>query len=404
MTVPGAEQDVDVDHLVEVMLHLLSSPSPSGRTDHVVQHVGDRLSEAGLEPYLTRRGAVRVILGDSDAPGSHRSVIAHADTIGAMVSGFTPTGRLQLVPVGSHSARFAEGARVTLFTDQIEVTYSGTVLPLKASGHRYGPEIDTQGVGWDQVELRLDEVVSSPQDIADLGINIGDHVAFDAQPVVTKSGFVVSRHLDDKAGLAAIITAAKDLAKIQDQLPAPVHVLVTISEEVGHGASHGIDANVAEMVSVDNAVVAPGQHSSEHAVTVAMQDMHGPFDYHLTRHLLDLCDAGGIDHRRDVFHYYRSDVAAALESGSLSRAALIGAGIDASHGHERTHLDALVAVVRLLRAYALSPLTFDDWGWDPDPEGPLEGFPSYDVQPAPEQPDMRDERADDGSDAPSGEG
>jgi len=280
------------------------------------------------------------------------------------------------------------------FPDDIETSYTGTILPLKASGHRYGDEVDTQGVGWDHVELRLDEPVRTYEECRELGIRVGDHVAFDAQPVITRSGFVVSRHLDDKAGLAALLTAARDLAKVQDQLAAPVHVLVTISEEVGHGASHGIDAKVAEMVSVDNAVVAPGQHSDEHAVTIAMQDLHGPFDYHLTRHLLQLCREQRIPHRRDVFRLYRSDVAAAVESGALSRAALIGAGIDASHGHERTHLDAVVAVVRLLRSYALSPLTFEDWGWDPDVEGPLEDFPSYDVQPAPEESFRRDERDD----------
>lgn len=382
--------DVDVDHLVEVLLQLLSTPSPSGRTDQIIQHIGDRLSDAGLSPRLTRRGALRVCLGDESAHRGARMVLAHADTIGAMVAGLKPNGRVELVPVGTHSARFAEGARVTVFTDDLDVTYSGTVLPLKASGHRYGDEVDTQGVGWDHVELRLDEAVRSADDLRALGVEVGDHVAFDPQPVVTQRGYVVSRHLDDKAGLAALLTAAAGLASEQESLPAPLHLLVTISEEVGHGASHGVDATVAEMVSVDNAVVAPGQTSDEHAVTVAMQDMHGPFDYHLTRHLLALCDDLGIEHRRDVFRYYRSDVAAAVESGSQSRAALIGPGIDASHGHERTHLDALVSLVELLKAYARSPITFADW--DPLPEGPLEEFPSTSVQPAPELPDSRDER------------
>lgn len=379
-----------MDHLVEVMLQLLSTPSPSGRTDQIIQHIGDRLTDAGLAPRLTRRGALRVTLGDDAGAGGARTVLAHADTIGAMVSRIKENGRLEVVPVGSHSARFAEGARVTVFTDDLEATYSGTVMPLKASGHRYGDEVDTQGVGWDHVELRLDENVAGPRDVRALGIEVGDHVAFDAQAVVTQSGYVVSRHLDDKAGLAALLTAAHDLARDPEALPAPLHILVTISEEVGHGASHGVDATVAEMVSIDNAVVAPDQASCEHCVTVAMQDLHGPFDYHLSRHLLSLCEGLGVEHRRDVFRFYRSDVAAAVESGSQSRAALIGAGIDGSHGYERTHLDALVGLVRLIRAYAHSPLVFSDW--DPQPEGPLEAFPSTSVQPAPELPDYRDER------------
>ena len=390
MTRTTDREGVDVDHMVEVMLQLLSTPSPSGRTDQIIQHIGDRLDDAGLSPKLTRRGALRVSLGDDGSSSGARTVLAHADTIGAMVSGLKANGRLEIVPVGTHSARFAEGARVTVFTDDLEVTYSGTVMPLKASGHRYGDEIDTQGVGWDHVELRIDEPVASEDDVRALGIEVGDHVSFDPQPVVTQNGYVVSRHLDDKAGLAALLTAARDLAPEADSLPTPMHLLVTISEEVGHGASHGVDATVAEMVSIDNAVVAPGQASSEHCVTVAMQDLHGPFDYHLSRHLLSLCDGLGIGHRRDVFRYYRSDVAAAVESGSQSRAALVGAGIDGSHGYERTHLDALVGLVKLIKAYARSPLVFSDW--NPQPEGPLEQFPSTSVQPAPELPDSRDER------------
>lgn len=380
---------VDTQYLTDVLLQLLATPSPTGRTDQIVQHIGDRLTDSGLTPLLTRRGALVVTIGDSPSACAQRAVVAHADTIGAMVSQVSSNGRLRLTPVGSHSARFAEGARVTVFTDDIETTYTGTILPLMASGHRYGDEIDRQPVGWDHVEVRLDEPVRAPADVDGLGIHVGDHVAFDAQPLITRSSYVVSRHLDDKAGLAAVLTVARHLAESGD-LDQPLQLLVTISEEVGTGASHVVAGDIAELVSVDNAVVAPDQTSDEHAVTVAMSDLHGPFDYHLSRHLLQLCQRHGIDHRRDVFRHYRSDVAAALESGATARAALIGVGVDASHGYERTHLDGVSALVRLLSAYATAPLTFR--AWDQHPDGSLADFPSTSVQPAPPQPGIRDDR------------
>lgn len=376
---------IDIERLQSTLVHLLGIPSPSGRTDEVVQVLGDRLVEIGLSPELTRRGAISVRPSGSPA-GSARAMVAHADTIGAMVREIKPNGRLRLVPIGTHSARFAEGARVTLFVDDRSTTYSGTVMPLKASGHRWGDEVDTQGVGWDHVELRLDEPVESAEDVHALEVHVGDHVAFNAQPTITSSGFVVARHLDDKAALAALLEMLAVLEEQGSDIEVPLHVLITVSEEVGHGASHGLDGDVAELISIDTAVVAPGQTSREDAVTVAMQDSSGPFDYHLTRRLLALCRRTGIPHRRDVFDYYRSDAAAALEAGAATRAALIGVGVDGTHGHERTHIDGIVALTRLLLAYARSPLTFADW--DAEPLGPLEDFPSTSVQPAPHQPEL----------------
>lgn len=376
---------IDVDRLASTLVELLGIPSPSGRTDEVVQVLGERLVDMGLNPELTRRGAIAVA-PPGDARGPARALVAHADTIGAIVRGLKPDGRLQLAQIGTHSARFAEGCRVTVFTDEPDRSYTGTILPLKASGHRFGDEVDSQGVGWDHVELRLDERVRSAADVEGLGVQVGDHVAFHAQPSITPSGFVVSRHLDDKAAIAALLEMMTVLGEQGSQLEVPLHVLITVSEEVGIGASHGLHGDVAELVSVDTAVVAPGQRSREDAVTVAMQDSSGPFDYHLTRRLLALCRRHRIPHERDVFDHYRSDAAAALEAGAATRAALVGVGVDATHGHERCHLDGIVALCRLMLAYARAPLTFSDW--DAEPVGALEDFPSSSVQPAPHQPEL----------------
>ncbi|MBA2496563.1 MAG: osmoprotectant NAGGN system M42 family peptidase, partial [Acidimicrobiia bacterium] len=152
------------------------------------------------------------------------------------------------------------------------------------------------------------------------------------------------------------------------------HLLITIAEEVGQGASHGLDADVAEMVSVDNAVCAPGQHSIEDGVTIPMADQSGPFDYHLTRKLLGICADHHIPHARDIFKWYRSDVAAAIEAGAGTRAALIAFGLDGSHGWERTHVDSVQRVAKLLTSYLRTDLTFARW--DRTPKGELANFPS----------------------------
>ena len=372
---------IDMDYVTDVMVRLLRIPSPSGRTDHVMQLVGEEIAALGMPFELTRRGVLRGELCGEGGPGSaDRAIIVHADTIGCMVKELKDNGRLTLVPIGTHSARFAEGARVKIFVDDLERTYTGTVLPLKASGHRWGDDVDTQGVGWEQVEVRVDEVVHDAAGLAALGIDVGDFVAFDAHPVITPSGYVKSRHLDDKAGIAAALGAFKSLIDHGAVLPVNAHLLVTIAEEVGLGASHGLDADVAEMVSIDTSVVALGQASTEHTVNIASQDSSGPFDYHLVRRLAGLCRYHGIDHRRDVYGYYRSDAASALEAGVETRAALIGFGIDASHGHERTHLDGVRRVAELIAVYLQTDLTFRHW--DTAPVGELKDFPSTLVQPA----------------------
>lgn len=380
--------DIDLDWMQDLMVRLLRIPSPTGRTDEVMQTVGEELEALGLPFELTRRGAML-----ATAPGQHegpaRAVIVHTDTIGCMVRAVKDNGRLAVVPVGTHSARFTEGSRVTIFTDDPAVELTGTILPLKASGHAYDVEVDTQGVGWDHVEVRIDAQVRSARDVHDCGIQVGDFVALNALPEITPSGFVKSRHLDDKAGVAAVLAAFKALLEHDVSLPVHTHLLVTITEEVGHGASHGLNTDVAEMVSVDSAVVSPEHTSTETGVTVVMQDLHGPFDYHLSRKLLRLADDHGIENHRDIFRYYRSDVASALEAGAETRAALLGFGVDATHGFERTHLDSLRNTAELVALYLQTDLTFQ--AWDAEPKGPLRDFPSTSVQPARTTPRIQDE-------------
>ncbi|MCW2665365.1 MAG: peptidase family protein [Frankiales bacterium] len=382
---------IDMDYVQEVLIDLLRTPSPTGRTDAVVQYVGERMHDLGLDLQVTRRGLLNATLaGRRTRPD--RAVVVHADTIGCMVERVKENGRLQVIPLGTHSARFAEGANVLIYTDSGQECLTGTVLPLKASGHNYGDEVDTQGVGWPLVEVRIDEPVSTAEQTAALGIQVGDFVALEAHPVITPRGYVKSRHLDDKAGIAAALGAFKALRDADITPLVSAHLLVTIAEEVGHGATHGLDTDVAEMVAVDNAVVAPLQQSREDAANIAMLDSTGPFDYHFSRRLIALCDEHQIPYARDTFRHYRSDAASAVEAGLEIRTALVGFGVDSSHGHERTHLDSIRAVAELLAVYLQTDLTFPEW--DEHERGPLTDFPSRSVQPT-EFEERRDRRSTD---------
>lgn len=344
----------DLDYIRQTLLELLAIPSPTGLTDEIVHYTGHRLGELDIPFEITRRGAIRGTLkGRQSSPD--RAVVAHLDTLGAMVKEFKDNGRLVIVPIGHWSSRFAEGARVTLFCDN--GNYRGTILPLLASGHTFNEKIDTQPVGWDNVELRIDESVENRQDLERLGINVGDFIAIDPAPEILSSGFINSRHLDNKAGVAALLGALKAVVESGIELPMDCHPLFTITEEVGSGASAILHGDVSEMVGVDIAIAAPGQNSQEQAVTIALQDSSGPFDYHLTHKLIGLCRDHDIAHRRDVFRYYFSDSTSALEAGNDIRTALIGFGADASHGYERTHINALRAVAETVALYIQSDPT-----------------------------------------------
>lgn len=348
---PAADLKVDMDFMLSTLQRLLEMPSPSGFTDNIVHYTCGVLSDLGIEYELTRRGAIRATLpGIEGSPD--RAVVSHLDTLGAMVKNLKTNGRLEVAPIGTWSSRFAEGARVTIYTD--EGPRRGSILPLKASGHTYNTEIDTQPVAWQNLEIRVDEKTANLNDLIALGFSVGDFVAIDPLPEFTDSGFISSRHLDNKAGVAAMLAAAKAVVESGETIPVECHLIFTIAEEIGVGASGALHGDIAEMVSIDNGTLAPGQNTSEFGVTIAAMDSSGPFDYHLVKYLIELCRQNAIPFSRDVFNYYRSDAASALEAGNDVRTCLVCFGLDASHGYERVHRDSLHHLGRLLTAYIKS--------------------------------------------------
>jgi peptidase M42 family hydrolase len=369
---------IDNDYLQRCLARLLAIPSPTGYTDSVVRECCAELKRLNVPFELTRRGAIRAIVGGREPRGA-RAIIAHLDTLGAQVKRIKPNGRLELVPIGTWSARFAEGARCSILSES--GAYRGTILPLKASGHTYDEEVDLAPVGWQHVELRIDAMSRTGEETARLGIDIGDIVAIDPQPEFLDNGFIVSRHLDDKAGVAVMLAALKAITEAKPDLPVDTYWLFTIAEEVGVGASSILTQNIASMVSIDNGTSAPEQNSAELGVTIAMADMSGPFDYHLTKKLVELCQEHEIRYQKDIFRYYRSDSASAVEAGHDVRTALITFGVDASHGYERTHMHALRSLAELVTVYLTSPVNIQRDAEDTAPG--LKGFTKQPIAMAP---------------------
>ncbi len=342
---------IDQNYLLEKLGALLAIPSPTGFTDEAVHFVARELERLGLEVILTRRGAIRARRsGKSRKPA--RGIVSHVDTLGAQVKYLKSNGRLELVSIGNWSARFAEGARVSIFSSK--GTYRGSILPLKASGHTFNEEVDTLPVGWTYIELRVDALARNKEDLIELGIDVGDIVAVDPMPEFIDNGFIVSRHLDDKAGVAIMLASLEAMQRLNVETPVDTYWIFTIAEEVGVGASAAIVPDIASLVAIDNGTTAPGQNSSEFGVTLAMADQTGPFDYHLTKKLYALCGEHDIPVQKDVFRYYRSDAASAVEAGHDVRTALLTFGVDASHGYERIHLSALTSIAKLTVHYAMS--------------------------------------------------
>ena len=367
---------IDTVYLKDTLAELLSIASPTGYTDTIVRAAVGELRRLGVEMEITRRGAIRARLPGGGTRGA-RAMIAHLDTLGAQVKMLKENGRLSLVPVGTWSARFAEGARATVFTEK--GAYRGTILPLKASGHTFNEEVDTQPVSWDNLELRVDALVKGEADLARLGFGIGDLIAIDPQPEFIDNDFIVSRHLDDKAGVAVLFATMEALRREKAALPVDLFFIFSVAEEIGIGGASVLTDDIASLITVDNGTTAPGQASSEFGVTIAMADQAGPFDYHLTQKLVRLCQENDIRYQKDVFKHYRSDSAAALQAGYDVRTSLVTFGVDASHGYERIHLHALRSVAELLTAYAVSPVEIQR---DRDMIGSIAGFPSQPMEDA----------------------
>ncbi|MHB9144304.1 MAG: M42 family metallopeptidase [Symbiobacteriia bacterium] len=340
---------LDTEYLIEFLLRLLATRSTTGYTAAAVDLVEQELQALGYAARRTVKGALLVTLpGKADGPA--RAITAHVDTLGGMVREVKDNGRLKITAVGGLEAHAIEGEYCEVKTLDGK-TFTGTCVPSKASVHVFGEEYRKQERNLENMEIRLDEVVKTRDEALALGIHPGDFVLFDPRPVYTESGFVKSRYLDDKASVACIVAALKAMKEAGLQPAVTSHVLISVYEEVGHGAPAGLPEAIEELVAVDMAAVGKGQASDEYTVTICAKDSSGPYDLGLRQRLVQLAEAEGLRHCTDIYPYYGSDASAAVRAGWNIRHGLIGPGVDASHTHERTHRDALDGTARLIVAY-----------------------------------------------------
>ena len=343
---------IDEAYLQEILIGLLGIPSPTGYTERVIAHTEGIMEQySALKLFRTRKGAlVAEWPGESD--NAPRALTAHVDTLGAMVKEIKSNGRLKLTKIGGFAWNTVEGEGCTVFT-RAGNEVRGSLLLAKASGHVHGSKVNEMKREDDNMEVRLDARTEDEEQTRSLGIEVGDFVAFDPRVEVI-NGFVRSRHLDDKACVAALISAVKSLHDAGMRPAETTYLHFSNYEEVGHGAAVGIPAQATELVTVDMAAIGEGQASDEFHATICVKDSGGPYHHGLSQRLRDLADENKIAHKVDIYPYYGSDGEAYWRAGGDVAVALIGPGVDASHNYERTHMEALIATTQWVVAYLLS--------------------------------------------------
>ncbi len=341
---------VPVEETLTFLTKLLNTPSPTGDTAAAMGVVEETFTPLPVEISRAHKGSLILTWpGLLDKP---RALTAHTDTLGAMVRTIKDNGRLELTALGGfdwHSVE-NEGCTVVTFDGS---KYRGTIVTTKASVHIFGEEARTLVREAKNFEVRIDARVNSKFETRALGIQVGDFVYFDPRVEVV-NGFIRSRHLDDKAGVAAIYGALMALHQAGLSPRYQLTVLVSNYEEVGHGAAGGIPETVQELVAVDMAAAGAEQAANEFSVGVCAKDSGGPYDLGLRRELEALARENAIPYQVDTYPHYGSDGEAAWNAGADLKVALIGPGVDASHAYERTHTDSVLATVNLIVAYLLS--------------------------------------------------
>lgn len=337
-----------IDYIVKTIETLVNIPSPSGFTKEVIGFVKGEAEKLGFAcEYSHKGGLVISVKGQREET---LGLSAHVDTLGAMVRSIDQNGYLRLTMVGGYTLHSIEGSYCKIHTRDGH-TYTGTILVKSASVHSYDDAKTLERTDRNML-VRIDEIVESKEDVLKLGIGSGDYISFNAQFELTDRGFIKSRHLDDKASVGILLGLLKELAETKELPQKNLKLLISNYEEVGFGASW-VPEDITEFIAVDMGVIGDDLNGRENAVSICAKDSSGPYDYDMTNMLISLAKENEIDYVVDIFPHYGSDVSSAMRGGNDIRGALIGPGVHASHGMERTHKDSLEHTLQLLKAYVL---------------------------------------------------
>ena len=336
------------NYAVEQTCTLLAIDSPSGFTRRAAEYAMQEFQKLGFAPELTRKGGVLVCLNPELPEEGALLLEAHLDTLGGMVTQICGS-RLKLTNLGGMNPNNGEAENVRIYTREGKV-YTGTFQMHNASVHVNG-DYSSAKRSYDAMEVVIDEEVSSEDEVRALGIQPGDIVCFDPRTVVTPSGYIKSRFLDDKLSVGILMALAKRMADGKLSPSRRVWLHITVFEEVGHGGSSSVPIGVTDAISVDMGCVGDGLGYQETQVSICAKDSGGPYHYEVVTALMNAAKAAGADYAVDIYPYYGSDVEATLRSGHDLRHGLIGPGVYASHGYERSHKKGVEATLKLLDAY-----------------------------------------------------
>lgn len=346
-----AQFAVSTDYIRQVLEDLINTPSPSGDTAWAVSLVQNELAMMGVASSTTTKGAlVAHIPGLRD--DKPRAISAHLDTLGAVVAEIKPSGRLRLRALNGVNWATVESEGVTIRTSG-ERQFRGSVVLANGAAH-VNRSAGTQERNGDTLEVRIDELTASAVETRQLGIEVGDFVYFDPRYEASPSGFIRSRFLDDKACVASLLAALKALTDVGVTPAQTTYCLFSVHEEVGHGGADGLPAELEEMLVLDMACIGQGQNGSEQNCSICVADSSGPYSKELSDRIRGLAQLHGIELRPDIYPYYGSDGSAYWRQGGKAQVALIGPGVDTSHGYERTHIDALVDTALLTAEYLVA--------------------------------------------------
>lgn len=336
------------NYILEQVQNILAIDSPTGYTKNVADYLMAEYEKIGYAPQRTVKGGILTDLGGKD-PDNAVLLEAHVDTLGAMVSRIKPNGRLAVSPLGGMNANNAEAENCRIIT-RFNGIYEGTCQLADASIHVNG-KYDETSRKFDVMEIVLDEKVSDREGVQSLGIMEGDIVAFDPRTRITKSGYIKSRFLDDKLSAGILLGYARYLKEAGICPHRKIYQHLTVYEEVGHGGAASVPKGITEILAVDIGCVGEGLNCKEHQVSICAKDSGGPYNYDLVSELISVAKRDRLDFAVDVYPHYGSDAEAGLRAGYDVRHGLIGAGVYASHGYERSHVDGVKNTFLLLKGY-----------------------------------------------------
>ena len=337
----------DKEYFKQVAEEVFRCDSPTGYTDNVISLVKRYVDSYGYETNILNNGALEVSIKGKDS-SKIVATSAHCDTLGLMVRSIKSDGKLTLTALGGPSTPTLDGEYCTIYTRDGK-KYTGTILSTSPAVHVF-KDANTKSRSIDDLEVRLDEEVFSKADVEKLGIQNGDIVAYDTKFTITDTGFLKTRFVDDKASVAVLLMLLKYTSKHQIKFKHDTKIYFVVYEEVGHGASM-VDKDISEFVTLDMGCIGLDLAGSEYAVSICAKDSGGPYDYELTTRLINMAKENGLNYTVDIFPFYGSDVGAARRAGVDMKGALIGSGVSASHGMERTHIKGIENTLKLIYAY-----------------------------------------------------